>query len=299
MIKTHCPVCGQGVPYKIIYKENFDEKILNEDIFSARRLPDKIHYRIVKCRRCGLVYGNPILEEQKIIDLYKKSKLTYQEQIDDLKKTYGNYLNQIARLLPAKENLLEIGCGKGFFLEEAKEFGFRNVFGVEPGIEAVAHAAKSIQKNIIVDVLKPGLFQNNFFDVICFFQTFDHITKPNEFLNNCYHYLKPGGLILAINHNIGAWTAKFLGQRCPMIDIEHPYLYDKRTFGKIFSKNNFKVIKIFDVRNNYPIYYWLRLIPLSKKMKQILIKLFSRRFMRKLKLKINAGNMGIIAKKLC
>ncbi len=297
MIETYCPICGQEAPYQVVYQENFNEDLINEDIFSARRLPDRIHYRIVKCQKCGLIYSNPILEDQKIIDLYQRSKLTYQEEIDNLKETYGYYLKRIVSLLPAKRNLLEIGCGNGFFLEEALELDFENVFGVEPSIEAVSQAPQSIQKNIIVDAFKPGLFPDNFFDIICFFQTFDHITNPNEFLVNCYSYLKQGGLILAINHNIGAWTAKILGERCPMIDIEHSFLYDKKTFKEIFVKNDFKVQKIFDVKNNYPLYYWLRLMPLPEKLKQVLIKVFSWSFMKKLKFKIKAGNMGIIAKK--
>lgn len=297
MIKTHCPICGQGTPYLVLYQANFNEDLVNEDIFSARRLPDKTHYRIVKCQKCGLVYSNPILEERKIIELYKKSKLTYQEEIDDLKETYSHYLKQVINLLPAKENLLEIGCGNGFFLRKALDFGFKNVFGVEPSIEAVKQASQSIKDNIIVDVFKSGLFEDNFFDIICAFQVFDHIINPNEFLANCRSYLKKDGLVLMINHNINAWTAKLLGEKCPMIDIEHPFLYDKKTFKQIFIKNNFKVEKIFDVKNNYPLYYWLKLMPLPKRLKQTLIRVFSWQFMKKLKFKIKAGNMGLMAKK--
>ena len=247
MIEIHCPICGQGTPYQIIYQKNFNEDLINEDIFSARRLPDKTHYRIVKCQKCGLVYSNPILEERKIIELYKKSKLTYQEEIDDLKETYGHYLKRIINLLPAKENLLEIGCGNGFFLEKAVDFGFRNIFGVEPSIEAVKQAPKSIKENIVVDMFKSGFFKDNFFDIICVFHVFDHIINPNEFLTNCRNYLKKDGLVLMINHNIGAWTAKLLGEKCPMIDIEHSFLYDKKTFKQIFIKNSLSSLLLVKV----------------------------------------------------
>lgn len=297
MIKTYCPICSKGTPYRVLYQANFNEDLINEDIFSARRLPDKIHYRIVKCRKCGLVYSNPILEEQKIIALYQRSKMTYQEEIDDLKEIYSYYLKKAMSLLSVKENLLEIGCGSGFSLEKALDFGFRNVFGVEPSREAVGQASKSIRDNIIVDVFKSGLFEDNFFDIICAFQTFDHITRPNDFLADCRNYLKKDGLVLMINHNINAWPAKLLGEKCPMIDIEHPFLYDKGTLKQIFVKNNFKVKRIFDVKNNYPLYYWLKLMPLPKRLKKALIKIFSWRFMKKLKFKIKAGNIGIIAKK--
>lgn len=283
-----CPLCGKQ-NFKVVYKENFSENLINEDTFSARRLPDKIHCKIVKCRKCGLIFSNPTIENSD--ELYKKSKFTYQEEIDDLKESYAYYLERIK--LASKKNFLEIGCGNGFFLEKALELGFENVVGVEPSIEAVNQSA--VKDNIIVDVFKAGLFPDNQFDVICMFQTFDHVSSPNEFLTDCYKCLKKDGIILAINHNIGALTAKFLGERCPMIDIEHPILYDKNTLREIFVKNNFKVEKVFSVKNNYPIYYWIKLLPFPKRLKSVLVKIFSN--MKGLKLKLSAGNMGIVAKK--
>ena len=59
MKEINCAIC-QNSNYKILYKPNFDIKKVDYNIFSARRLPDKIHYRIVKCKKCGLIYSNPI-----------------------------------------------------------------------------------------------------------------------------------------------------------------------------------------------------------------------------------------------
>ena len=108
MIKTKCVLCGHDRSIQV-YEANFIEKDINPQIFSARRLPDKIHYRIVKCTSCGLLYSNPILPASKIEILYKKSSVTYDEHIKNLNKTYGYYLALAHKKGTKKGRLLESG----------------------------------------------------------------------------------------------------------------------------------------------------------------------------------------------
>ena len=57
-----CPICNSKDDYKVIIKENFEFKDLNINTFSARRLPDRLHYQIVKCNKCKLIRSNPVIE---------------------------------------------------------------------------------------------------------------------------------------------------------------------------------------------------------------------------------------------
>lgn len=296
MIKTLCAICNVG-DYKILYKENIDCKKIDAGIFSARRIPDKIHYQIVQCRKCGLVYSNPILEPSKIEKLYKQSKYTYGDYEADLRKTYRKYLKDIMPYLPGKQKLLEIGCGNGFFLMEAKRLGFKEVHGVEPSSESFKKADKVIQKNIINDIFKPNQFKKNFFDIICLFQVLDHLPDPNSVLQECQQILKPGGGILCINHDVSALSAKILGERSPIFDIEHTYLYSKNTLLLLFKKNKFEVVDVFDVANCYPFSYWLRIFPLPKKIKTLLEKFIGLSKLSERRIWLKAGNLGIFAKK--
>lgn len=277
-----CAVCENN-NYRVVYKANFNINNLTAKTFSARRIPDRIHYQIVKCKKCGLVYSNPILEYSEIEKLYKKSKYTYGEYEDDLNKTYGRYLKKLVDKLPAKEKLLEIGCGNGFFLQEAKKMGFEEVFGVEPGRETVIKASQEVKKNIIVDVFRKGQFQKDYFDVICIFQVLDHLTDPNSVLQECFRILKTGGSLICINHNVDAISAKILGEKSPIFDIEHTYLYNKKTLRQVFEKNKFKVLQVFDVSNYYPISYWFKMLKILN------VLSFDFKFW------IRAGNIGITA----
>lgn len=303
MIHQVCAICEKDNS-AILYRENFDVKKINSRIFSARRLPDRIHYRMVKCKKCSLVYSDPILEYNKIEKLYKKSFTTYDEHLENLKQTYGFYLLQLEKFRVASYELkkkktfrlLEIGCGNGFFLEEAKRQGY-DVYGVEPGEKSVEKAKKNIKKNIIVDIFKPGQFRKNFFDVICCFQTFDHIPDPNGLLNECYKVLKKGGLVLFFNHDIGAWQNRIMGEKSPIIDIEHTYLFDKQTMRKMFKKHKFKILDIKSAFNIHHLSYWMQLFPIPKGLKLSLITFFDFSRLGRIRLKLNPGNLVLYAQK--
>lgn len=296
MRKQECALCEQD-EYTVLYPANFSGKQLTAKTFSARRMPDRIHYQIVRCNLCGLVYSNPILDLEKISQLYKRSIYTYRAYEDDLIATYSYYLRKYVVNITRNLSFLEIGCGNGFFLQHAKDLGFGSVTGVEPGSDTVRGASGSIRKKIINDIFRPKQFKPATFDVICCFQVLDHIPDPNEFMRECFKLLKPHGLMLCINHNIGALSSRLLGEKSPIIDIEHTYLYDQKTFPKIFSKHNFTPVHLFGVANVYPLNYWMAMFPLPRLLKQLLVYGLKILHLGNIRLWIKAGNIGIVAVK--
>ena len=296
MRKQECAICEQD-KYTVLYPANFSEKQLTAKTFSARRMPDRIHYQIVRCNRCGLIYSNPILELAKINDLYKQSKYTYKEHEENLIDTYGYYLKTLVTSVSKKNNLLEIGCGNGVFLNYAKKTGFKHVYGIEPGSETVKQAFPRVKKWIINDIFEPRQFKPETFDVICCFQVLDHIPNPNAFLQECFKILKLGGMMLCINHDVRAPLVKLLGERSPIIDIEHTYLFDKKTLPRIFQKHHFEVDKLFAVANIYPLKYWMMMLPLHSRLKQAIFSVLNNTGLGNLRLKLKAGNIGIVAVK--
>ncbi len=296
MINTKCAICGTNDAYEV-YPENFIASKINEEIFSARRMPDKIHYRMVRCRICSLLYSNPILSIKKIYSLYKKSFVTYDDHVENLKKTYGYYLRKIDSFVPSKQRFLEIGCGNGFFLSYAKKNGYKEVWGVEPGKESVKKAPPPIRAKIVVDIFRPKQFKMDYFDVVCIFQTLDHLSKPNEVLREVYKILKPGGVFLAIQHDVSSYSAKLLGERSPIIDIEHIYLYDSKTLRKLFLNNHYHIKDLFSVKSIHSLSYWLYLIPISPRIKQAVIRVLGSLGIGQIPIGVYAGNLGIIAQK--
>lgn len=298
-INTQCAICGISDESREIYPEKLGEEEVDKKSFSARRFYDKkIHFRFVRCSRCGLMRSDPMIDEGRLAQLYKDSLLTYDKEILNLRKTYGHYLACLDDLLPAKENLLEIGCGNGFFLEEALARGFKNVHGVEPSEEAVRKASLAVRPGIKIAMFDKKLYQENFFDIIVIFQTLDHLSNPLGVLSDCRALLKPGGVLLAINHNSLSWSARLLGERSPIIDVEHTYLFDPKTMAIIFEKAGLRPARSFTVKSWCSLGYLLSLAPIRPVwIKTILTKLFRIAHIADFSIPLPIGNLGLAGRK--
>src|SRR5512139_1455130 len=156
---TRCAICGTEGEASLLYPANFTPESLNPSVFSARRTPDRTHYRLLKCNRCGLVRSDPIVNPARLQELYAGSTFTYQSEVTDLCHTYGGYLRRLEKLGARRGSLLEVGCGNGFFLEEGLAQRYSSVSGVEPSRQAVALASERIRPFIRCDVMRPGLFE--------------------------------------------------------------------------------------------------------------------------------------------
>ena len=242
--------------------------------------------------RSDRVVSHELLEQ-----LYAQSGFTYHGEVADLRRTYGRYLAKLDSLGVLKDALLEIGCGNGFFLEEALGQGYRAVRGVEPSRTAVSQAGPRLSGCIVCGPMGPGMFEAGQFDVICLFQVFDHIPDPGVLLDECLRLLKPCGLVLVINHNIEAVSARILGELSPIIDIEHTYLYSPLTIARIFQNHGFKVRCQGPVWNTYKLSYLTRLVPFPKSVKRWLLRCLEGNRLGNKRLSVPLGNLFLVAQK--
>ena len=120
---------------------------------------------------------------------------------------------------------------------------------------------------------------------------------PNEFLQIVYGMLKKRGRILFILHDTNGLSVKVLGEKSPIFDIEHIYLFNRDNLANLFQKNGFKVVSTFSVKNTYPLFYWTRMFPLPPMIKKTLLTMFKITNLEDTPIALNAGNIGIIAEK--
>src|SRR5688500_7327145 len=294
---TKCAICRISGNATELYPANLDFADFNPEVFSARRLPDRIHYRMVKCRACGLVRSDPVADAATLSDLYRQSTFDYGTEVANLRRTYGRYLALLDEFGVHHGSLLEIGCGNGFFLEEARAHGYEDVRGVEPGAAAIARAAPEVRDRIVCDIMRPGLFTAETFNVVCLFQVFDHLPDPAGTLAEACRVLKPGGLALIYNHNIDALSAHILGERSPIIDIEHTFLYGLKTLGILARAHGFEIVKQGHALNDYSLRYLVRLVPMPGAIKRGMLKLLAVTRLEQINFRVPLGNLFVIARK--
>lgn len=280
-----------------LYEANFAPSDLTPDVFSARRLPDQIHYRMVRCSRCGLIRSDPVLDSETLHRLYAGSSFDYGSEVGGLRSTYGRYLAKALQLGGSQSSLLEVGSGNGFFLEEALARGYKLVRGVEPSTSAVQSADPRIRPNLVCDVMRRGLFEDNQFDAVCMFQVFDHVPDPGAVLDACMQVLRPGGVLLCLNHNVRAASAQILKERSPIIDIEHTYLYSPATMKRIFHQHGYRVLEQGSVYNTLSLTYLTHLMPLPGNLRRPTDRVMQATGLGRRQVRAPLGNLYLIAQK--
>jgi SAM-dependent methyltransferase len=294
---TRCAICEREGNATERWPATFDPDAFSARVFSARRLPDRVHYRMVTCNTCGLVRSDPVAGEELLAELYASSSFDYGHEVGSIQATYGRALGWLQERSPRREALLEIGCGNGFFLAQARRQGWQEVRGVEPSADAVAKAPPELHGAIVQDVMRAGLLAAESFDAVCLFQVLDHIANPVELLEECLAVLRPGGQILALNHNVRAYSARLLGERSPIVDIEHTYLYSPATMRRLFAKAGFVDPLVRSVRNTYSLAYLAQLVPLPAAAKSRLLGALRGGRTGRIRVTVPLGNLCLIARK--
>jgi SAM-dependent methyltransferase len=297
MHPTRCAICVREAGATERWPASFDPDAFNARVFSARRLPDRVHYRMVTCDACGLVRSDPVAADELLARLYASSSFDYEGEVASLQATYGRALGWLQARSPHRDALLEIGCGNGFFLQQARRQGWRQTRGVEPSADAVAKAPAELDGAIVRDVMRAGLFAPESFDAVCLFQVLDHIPDPVAVLEECHTVLRRGGHILALNHNVAAWSARVLGERSPIVDIEHTYLYSPATMRGVLAKAGFVEPQVHGVRNTYSLAYLGQLAPLPAALKSRLLRALRAGRVGDVKFTVALGNLCVIARK--
>ncbi len=261
LVATRCAICGVEGEATEVYSARLPEGAFTAATFSARRRPDGVHYRIVSCRSCGLWRSDPVARWAEVRRLYRGSTASYDGLEADLSETYLHYVDLLRGLRAERHSLLEIGCGSGFVLEAALRHGYARVHGVELSLAAVARAPSTVRPFITAGTLEDAHLEPSSFDVACLFQVLDHLADPQVTLRAVRGLLRPEGLVLAFNHDCESWSARLLGSRSPIVDVEHTYLFSKRTIATLLDVCDYEVLAVGTGWNRYPISYLAHLLP--------------------------------------
>lgn len=294
---TRCAICGTLGEATELYPSTITADAFDARHFSARRSPDRVHYRMVRCNRCGLVRSDPAADPASVAGLYERSTFDYQAEVPNLRRTYGRYLARLERHGADRDGLVEIGCGNGFFLEEALAQGYRHIRGIEPSRDAIDSASVEMRPLIVHDILRPGVLPLGSASVACMFQVFDHLPEPGAALDELRNVIRPGGLALFLNHDAGAASAHMLGERSPIVDVEHFYLYSRETLGKLVVAHGFDVVESGSVWNDYSLGYMTHLLPLPRAIKRGLQRSMGASRLGRLGTRMPLGNLYLVARR--
>lgn len=198
------------------------------------------HY-LVKSHPVGFVFCSRVPTQEELELHYQGYNINlYYSEITRLR--YRELLNEFEPFRKTNK-LLDIGCGSGFFLEEAKAKGWE-VYGTEYTDRAIKMCEeKGIKMN--KGALNANAYEKDMFDVVTSFEVIEHIYNPIDEVNAIHKILRKGGLVYMTTPNFNSIERYVLKVNYNIIQYpEHLSYYTSRTINYLFAKNGFSKWKI-------------------------------------------------------
>ncbi|HEY8277981.1 MAG TPA: class I SAM-dependent methyltransferase [Bdellovibrionota bacterium] len=190
--------------------------------------PKPLYRGIVECAGCGLKY---FPYSENTTDLYQENYFRgaeYQDYSSEKEMHQTNFrerLKMVRKIVP-EGKLLELGCAYGFFLDLAKE-NFQ-VKGVDITMEGVENARKQFGVEAVCADFLTLPDETNSYDVICMWDTLEHLPEPFLYLQKASKWLKPGGRIFFSTLDSGSVVARVRGPKWRMIHPPtHLFYFDR------------------------------------------------------------------------
>ena len=206
-------------------------------------------FYINRCLKCRAVFLCPSPTREQLDRAYDDSyygkgqeKFTgrIERVLDYFRKTraasVGKYIHP-----PAK--ILDIGCGNGRFLSYLINQGFEG-YGIELPGKAAQRAEQIPGLKLKVGRLTPEDFCENFFDCICMWHVFEHLTEPKETLQIIKKILKQNGYLVMSLPNIDSMQSRLFGGKWLHLDPpKHLFFLGAKDLISEMKEFGFKLIR--------------------------------------------------------
>ncbi len=290
-----CPICS-ATSQSTVYPSTIDfDKVTSGQIKAY-----EAHYSINRCDQCGLVLSNPVFAEDQVRRLYEHAEATNVAEREDqnVRWTMQYYYRLVQPYLCGRQKMLDVGCDVGYLLQAAAEDGFAELHGIEPNRLARVRA-QTIPRAVIFDTFyEDATYPESSFDLVSLVHVLDHVYDPRAVLERAYRQLKPGGVLIAVVHNVNCLLRRVLGERFPVFNLYHHYFFSKQTLGALGSTAGFDVKNVVSTKNCYSLNFFLKKMPLLPAfIKRPLAWLLSLVGIGSLPITIPVGNIALIAQR--
>lgn len=257
----HCEMCGDDIHgHKILGQR------LNQSIGFKPKSKTGIAVSVMKCRKCGLIYSQPMPVPFDIQDHYGTPPEDYwhESYFEPQPNYFKSQINEVKKLLPFKEGMtaLDVGAGLGKCMISLDKAGF-DAYGFEPSQPFYERAVSKM--GIDAGKLKLGMIENidyekDSFDFITFGAVLEHLYHPAASLEKAMQWLKPNGIIHAevpsSKHIVGKIFnfyyrlrgTNYVTNISPMHVPFHLYEFGLNSFTELGKRLGFKIEKnIYEV----------------------------------------------------
>jgi 2-polyprenyl-3-methyl-5-hydroxy-6-metoxy-1,4-benzoquinol methylase len=240
---------------------HFDTEIiikLNHQGMRIKEIPIPTYYGNEICHVNGMKYARDVF---KAVVRYKqtvRAVATHPEYAEyavhyPLKQSRHSSHDYFRQFAGSGHDVLDVGCGEGWFAEELAEAGNKVV-----GIDILAEPKRACSLDAyyqadldagLGDSVKAAL-NGQQFDRVLLQDVLEHLRFPENLLTDCRPLVRPSGLLLVSVPNVANITVRlslllgrFNYQQRGILDKTHVRFFTRKTARKLLVDNGYKVVR--------------------------------------------------------
>jgi 2-polyprenyl-3-methyl-5-hydroxy-6-metoxy-1,4-benzoquinol methylase len=214
----------------------------------------KFDLRVVRCRRCSLVYTNPRPPLDVIWGRYSPQYFEREylpswglsADVFDSDALYRRHLPLLEKLRRYRQTnwLLDVGAGAGLFLHAAQRDGWQ-VQGVEIASSGIEFARSRLGLDVLQGSITKVALPDQRYDVVTLQETIEHLLDPFADLKEILRVLRPDGVLSITTPNFNSLAHKLIGREWSVLSPgEHLFYFTPQTLTAMLERAGFIHISV-------------------------------------------------------
>jgi SAM-dependent methyltransferase len=219
-----------------------------------------MHGDLYRCGECGTVHQLSVPRGGELHELYREmTDERYLWEEEGRRRQARRLLDLLGERMP-RGRLLEVGCGPGLLLDEARRRGYE-VEGVELSADAARYARERLGLRVKAiafedDALTSALDSERY-DAVLAVDVLEHLDEPVLALDRMRELLAPGGVLLIVTSDPSSLVARALGRRWWCYEPAHVCLIPRGTMRELIAERGLGIVKDVRLIHTFTLKYWL------------------------------------------
>jgi SAM-dependent methyltransferase len=205
---------------------------------------------LVRCTACEFVRAADLPTPEELARIHGAGHFSGEEYADYLgdrevhRINFRRRLERITALAGKPENMYEIGCAHGLWLETLTEHGVR-ACGIDISADAVRHAREVLKLDASAGAFEDASIRPGEFQAFCMWDKLEHLAQPERAIARIAELLPTGGWFFATTGDIGSRTAQQQGKDWRMIHPPtHLQYFSRATVCRFLRRHGLQVAYI-------------------------------------------------------
>ena len=140
--------------------------------------------------------------------------------------------------------LIDVGCGGGLTLQLLQERGWKNLIGLEFGVDSAASILRSRAVPAVCGTFSRAPFKLEHCALITMFHVLEHLYDPASYLDAAHRALAPHGRLIVQIRNAASWQFLLFGERWAGLNTpRHLVQFRRKDVESLLQDCGFEILR--------------------------------------------------------